>query len=460
MQDWRYRWKLAVSIENSDWMNWMRDYCSKSKQLFAQLDTQEMVIFGKLYELQIENFAYVSIGGFVFLLSLEKLVKLLDNWATKHGYNLLMQKTVNELMVLGIISFIVSIITAQSSSDTSFQKSHSYFSFEFYHITILFIAFAFVLQAILLVQFVNSISDRFNVSRRTASEALIEKFDDVTASRTRHFLLKYSPFLVPYPLFREAMEFKIVERYFIQMYGMPYEFNFGLYMHMFFREYVMELVEVPPISWLLLDFILIAFAFCTDRVKLLLVSGDQQKAESVLCSALLFATFNIFYLSLMYILSSKYFSGLLMEALAMDNIECTNKGFLAYEYRSKYGASLSNMIQNENEHNRKLLQTEVDAGVSVTAQEGGHGALCSGRSITIAADAHERGLDPSDHIFFKSIKEGLRIGTRSPSALSDADISADDDETPRMHLDAGTSPRGPSAPPRRQLSRNMVCDGM
>lgn len=182
-----------------------------------------MTIFGKIYKLDFENFAYISMGGFVFLLCLEKLVNFLSKWASNHGYNLLFQKTANELMVLGIISFIVAIITAESSApsttstpstlasgsthsmsaesspngdstlstssshESTFQESPLYFSFEFYHLTILFIGFAFVLQAILLAQFVNKLSDRFNVFRRTASEALIEKFNEL-ASGTRHTL--------------------------------------------------------------------------------------------------------------------------------------------------------------------------------------------------------------------------------------------------------------------------------
>ena len=317
-----------------------------------------MTIFAKIDEISFDNFVYVSSGVFIVLLLLERLVKFLNKWTEKHGYDLLMEKTVNELMVLGLISFIVAIIMAQ----ISIQETQSYFSFEFCHLTILFIGFAFVLQAVLLVRFVGSLGNKFSVFRRSASQSLIEKFQ-ILSYRTnslRYTLFHYSPFFIGFPRFREAMEFKIIEHYFVQLYGMPYEFNFAEYMYSFFRRYVIELVEVPLISWLLVEIILLSFVAGVRFAEWFMFSDEHHKPESVLCSGLMFASGNIFYLSVMYIFSSKYFSRLLMEALAMDNIPSSNKGLLIYQYRSLYAKSLSKMVDDENEHKRNLLEVDPE----------------------------------------------------------------------------------------------------
>lgn len=317
-----------------------------------------MAIFGVIGHLDFTYFSVISTGVILVLLLLERIVKFLQRMADKHGYDLLMAKTVNELMVLGIISFITTIITSQLSL-SYYQKDPGYLSFEFYHLTILFIGFAFVLQAFLLVRFASLLSVRLARYRRISSESLIGKFGELSDGMCgRALLFLHAPFLLPFPKCREAMEYKILERFFIKMYDMPYEFDFSVYVSAFFKRYVIELVEVPAISWLLIEIVFIVYLAGTKYTIWPLF--PHESPESLLCSGLMFAAGNIFYLSLMYMVSSRYMSNLMMQALKRDNIPCSNSAYLKYEYRSVYPDSLQIMINDENAHKTALSQFDPD----------------------------------------------------------------------------------------------------
>ena len=84
------------------------------------------------------------------LVVLEIVLELTKKWVEANDYQSLHEKIKTELLQLGIVSFIIFL--GQSAGLSSFTNPEYNAAFELSHIIILFIAFAFVVQACFLVQ--------------------------------------------------------------------------------------------------------------------------------------------------------------------------------------------------------------------------------------------------------------------------------------------------------------------
>ena len=68
----------------------------------------------------------------------------------------------------------------------------------------------------------------------------------------KKFIFDYGPIAIPYPVLREKIEFKILQEYFIRNYNFRHEFRFADYLCKVLVNYVISLVEVRPITWLII----------------------------------------------------------------------------------------------------------------------------------------------------------------------------------------------------------------
>jgi hypothetical protein len=68
----------------------------------------------------------------------------------------------------------------------------------------------------------------------------------------KKFIFDYGPIAIPYPVLREKIEFKILQEYFIRNYNFRHEFRFADYLCRVLVNYVISLVEVRPITWLII----------------------------------------------------------------------------------------------------------------------------------------------------------------------------------------------------------------
>ena len=86
----------------------------------------------------------------VILVLLRFILVSAKRWAEINDYEVIHEKIVTELLQLGIISFIIFL--GKASSISSFENEGYLVAFDLAHIVILFVAFAFVVQACFLVQ--------------------------------------------------------------------------------------------------------------------------------------------------------------------------------------------------------------------------------------------------------------------------------------------------------------------
>ena len=125
---------------------------------------------------------------YLFYLSyicIETIFKFLGRWSEAHNQTELFEKLQYELMLLGIISFIIFLVQQALIEEPAFLHSEYFASFEIIHIVILFIALSFLCQAVLLVIFAKSDGRRLLQSIRKPETSLLKEYDIYNATNSK-----------------------------------------------------------------------------------------------------------------------------------------------------------------------------------------------------------------------------------------------------------------------------------
>ena len=130
---------------------------------------------------------------------------------------------------------------------------YRYLSFEFAHIVFLFVGINFVLESFLLVALIGGRNKQLLRHDNSSSEKLLLEYLDL--QRRGGFiklLFDYGLVSIPLPELREKIEYKIIQEYFVRSYNLPAEFKFANYLCTLLKTFVFSLLEVRPISWLII----------------------------------------------------------------------------------------------------------------------------------------------------------------------------------------------------------------
>ena len=176
------------------------------------------------------------------LVSLAFGFKFLERQAEILGYMDVYSKLKEELMILGIISFV-----------TSTQTNSSWLlAFEVTHYILLFMAIGFICQAVFLVRRAVVEGRHFAIAVRTSSKDLISQFESLSKSPIRLWMFKMSLSYFPFPIrIKQYAEYKIAERCFLSKHNLPKRFQFAKYMSVMFK--VRSFFFNLPFSLLLLE---------------------------------------------------------------------------------------------------------------------------------------------------------------------------------------------------------------
>ena len=189
-------------------------------------------LFGIISDLPILTGSVIFIGFIAFLIVMEFGVKFCENWCDRKGVKSLIEKIEKELMIMGIISFLIFMFEEFSTDPIILDHtSAKYLSFEMAHLLVLFMAFAFVLQASFLVSF-SQIYGRYYINAmRTSINKLIENYNNLFEDKDHDIYATssswYSRFVpsmgwrfhnqsayIPFaPRLRSDIEFRIIGRY-------------------------------------------------------------------------------------------------------------------------------------------------------------------------------------------------------------------------------------------------------
>lgn len=121
----------------------------------ANVVSRQLSIYGTIaYSSQYQAQTVLLIALFLVLSGLELFFRKIQMLAEKYKLTKLYEKLKQELMTLGIISFLIFIIIQSAPNFASSASSYNwYLAFEVAHIIILFIALAFIVQACFLIRY-------------------------------------------------------------------------------------------------------------------------------------------------------------------------------------------------------------------------------------------------------------------------------------------------------------------
>jgi hypothetical protein len=197
-------------------------------------------VFGNIASIPSLEFSITLIAFFFFLMFMEIIVNYVDDWARQRGLLALFEKLQKELMMMGIVSFIVFCL--QNFWTT---VAHYRVDLETADLTSLFMAVGFVFQASVLVVYASFAGRRYLSAARLTPEALIEMYENLKAGSNAHWLFHNLPSFLPcWPSFRADIEFRIIERLFISNHNLPAEFNFANYLTTLFKVSVLWALRV------------------------------------------------------------------------------------------------------------------------------------------------------------------------------------------------------------------------
>jgi hypothetical protein len=160
-------------------------------------------------------------------------------------YNKIVQHVYKELMQMGIVSFVV--VLYESISLTA--DSNWIISIDFAHILLFFFCICFVIHAFFLMAISVYQSNAYLKMDRKSYFACLETMG--TRSAWSYFLY-YFPFLHLSSV-RRCIEYKIINVVFQDTYcRIPSDFHFPLYLAKCFDRYSLRVIEVSPVSWIIL----------------------------------------------------------------------------------------------------------------------------------------------------------------------------------------------------------------
>lgn len=86
----------------------------------------------------------------------------------------------------------------------------------------------------------------------SAEHLAVQYIDLHSKGGLKQFFFDYGLVAIPFPELREKIEYKMLQEFFINFYNLPREFKFANYMCQVLKNYVISLVEVRPITWVIL----------------------------------------------------------------------------------------------------------------------------------------------------------------------------------------------------------------
>lgn len=131
---------------------------------------------------------------------------------------------------------------------------------------LLFVGINFVVESFLLVALIEGRNKTLLRHDNASSEQLLLEYLDLQQrGGFMKTLFNFGLVSIPVPELREKIEYKIIQEYFVRSYNLPAEFKFANYLCTLLKTFVFSLIEVRPVSWLLVA-VLVVLNFVRIKV--------------------------------------------------------------------------------------------------------------------------------------------------------------------------------------------------
>lgn len=262
--------------------------------------------FGLIGQMEPSTGTYCFLVAIAFILISEFLISFLEHLLEgSNVYHRMVQKIYKELMLMGLISFIVIMYEADLAArdHVSATVQEWIVAIDFGHICLFFTAIFYVVHSFMLI-ILAGVQSKQNISMfLTPVSEIITEVKQSTTSAYQSFLYHLSYF--PLCQQREVVEFKLLSTLFSTSYTLPNDFHFALYLSGCLESYALEVVELGLHTWatlgclVVLNFIRIKMGILTqcltsddddhhdDHRRFLGASADDGPVEVSHCSEML-----------------------------------------------------------------------------------------------------------------------------------------------------------------------------
>eukprot|EP00457_Paulinella_chromatophora_P001912 gb/GEZN01001914.1/.p1 GENE.gb/GEZN01001914.1/~~gb/GEZN01001914.1/.p1 ORF type:complete len:712 (+),score=146.10 gb/GEZN01001914.1/:41-2176(+) len=192
----------------------------------------------------------------IFTMSLERALEMLEHRLQRQesAYLAMLGKLYKELMILGLLSFVLILVLSTTSLYTDYILI-----FEFVHLWIFFVALLFVMHAFVFMTEAHGFAAVWYqvsfISLSTLRNTYEAQFSSVRGGWYR-FKSRNELFLGNIPVVNE-MEFHHLRVWFLTKNKLPRNFDFPLYLKLCLSNFVSEHLDAKDSSWIILMIILV-----------------------------------------------------------------------------------------------------------------------------------------------------------------------------------------------------------
>lgn len=210
-------------------------------------------VFGNVGELN----ASVTVQCFVylvfFIMFFDAFVGVLEYFLQGSPlYHRMIQTIYKELMLMGIVSFIITMILALESYKNTHSEAGTKWikGIEFAHILLFFLTFFFVGHALFLMR--KSIVSRayYRTTFSQGVSTVLSEAPNIMKNPIEYFLFKFH--LFPAIGTKDRMELWLMHELFRDTYWLPHDFNFADYLSGCFDQYILKTIDRSFFTWIVL----------------------------------------------------------------------------------------------------------------------------------------------------------------------------------------------------------------
>ena len=209
--------------------------------------------FGSVAHLDVQITLISFISVIVFVVVFDTATGIMEYFLEGSKlYGKMIQMIYKELMLMGLVSFIVVITeSAQTKALAESEKGHTWFlAIDFSHILLFFVTFFFVVHAFYLMRASIISGAKYKFMFGEPMEELIDAVEDAKKDRLKRFLFNFD--FLPLSSIRERVEFRLVHVLFRDAYCLPEDFHFAYYLSGCFDRYALKTINRSLITWFVL----------------------------------------------------------------------------------------------------------------------------------------------------------------------------------------------------------------
>lgn len=207
--------------------------------------------FGVITNLDYTVTLYCFFIVVAFVLAMEYITGVMEYFLeTSKLYTDMVQMIYKELMLMGLLTFAVTMFEAEHENGVSSSEEKWLEAIDFSHVFLFFVTFFFVSHAFYLMFSSAKASQKYRVMFFEETADIVDQVEEVKYSCWGRFVFNLK--FLPLSAVRDKVEFNLIHSLFTSRYLVPEDFDFPLYLSGCFDRYALRTINRSKITWLAL----------------------------------------------------------------------------------------------------------------------------------------------------------------------------------------------------------------